>query len=89
MLKTIMTDGIQAWFTTDTQPAHQQTCMFMQNNKAKLDSNLTSCWMHGLLNWVNRWKPAIVASAKYAQVHAMNTMKCMDEHFGYLTPSTK
>jgi hypothetical protein len=63
--------------------------MFMRDTGAGLDSYLASRQMKELLNWVNTRKPAIAASVKSARVLAANTIKRMDEHFGYLTPSAK
>jgi hypothetical protein len=69
--------------------AAHQSCMFMRNTKAKLDSYLDSQRTNKLLNWVNTWKPAFTASVKSTQVLVANTMRRMDKHFGYLTASAK
>jgi hypothetical protein len=61
----------------------------MPNTEADLDSDLSSQRTNKLLNWVNTWKPAIAASVKSACVLAASTLRRMDEHFGYLTPSAK
>jgi hypothetical protein len=69
--------------------AAHRSCMFMRDTEAELDSYLEPRRTNDLLNWVNTWKPAIAASVKSARVLAANTMKRIDEHFGYLTPSAK
>jgi hypothetical protein len=63
--------------------------MFMRDTEDKLDTYLASWRTNELLNWVNTWKPAIAASVKSARILATNTMKRMDKHVGYLTPSAK
>jgi hypothetical protein len=67
--------------------AAHRSCMFMGDTEAKLDSYLEARRTNKLLNWVNTWNPAIAASVKSARVLAANTMRRMDKHLGYLTPS--
>ncbi len=69
--------------------AAHRSCMFMRDTEADLDNYLASQRTNKLLNWVNTWKPAISASVKSARALAATTMRSMDEHVGYLTPSAK
>jgi hypothetical protein len=55
--------------------------MFMRRNEDELDEYPTARRTSELLNSVSTWKPA---STKSAQALAVDTMGCMNEHFGYL-----
>jgi hypothetical protein len=57
--------------------AAHQSCMFMRDTEAELDSYLASRRTKKLLNWVNTWKPAIAASVKSARVLAASTIREM------------
>lgn len=71
-----------------SSPPTDSACV-MRDTETKLDSYLASRWTNELLNWVNTCKLAITASVTSKRILTTNTMKRMDEHFGYLAPSAK